>query len=439
MARHGLQALLGLLGVFVVVGDSAAQSWSLAATLQRDGMPMDNSFGTALASDGKFIYVGADYEKTSVTYAGAIYVFSVDDFALTQRLTLAHPRGSDLFGGTISVRGDSMLVGTTKIDRGYITFFTRGDDGSWTEGSRIVAPIPADSGSFGRMVELRDDFALVTAPKEAGDKGAVYVYALGANGWTEHQHLTASDQANSDFFGLSMASSGDTLVIAAPGNLLYPTERESVYIFQLRDGQWVQSQQLTCPGPETPPAVSFGRAIAIDGDTLAISVMPNSASDSKGRVLVYRRGSDGWALAQTLMSPDEKAFGGVWLQGRTLIVGAANGEDRKYYVYTRSGDTWNETDSFNYTLPMGVAVGSTALSGGYFLVGLRDMAGGQVSVYRNPDLDAVDDNPSSYDGDAAGGEKSSGCAVSNVRSGSRSLATCFAICVAAWFLRRRSR
>lgn len=439
MARRRLQAVLGLLGVFVAVGHGAAQSWSLAATLQREEMPTDNSFGTALASDGKFIYVGADYEKTSVTYAGAIYVFSVDDFELTQRLTLAHPQGSDLFGGTISVRGDSMLVGTTKIDRGYITFFTRGDDGSWTEGSRIVAPIPADGGSFGRMVELRDDFALVSAPKEAGDKGAVYVYAPGASGWTEHQHLTADDQTNSDFFGLTMASSGDTLVIAAPGNLLYPSERQSVYVFQLRDGQWIQSQQLKCPGPETPPAVSFGRAIAIDGDTMAIGVMPNSASESKGRVLVYRRGNDGWALAQTLMSPNEKAFGGVWLHGRTLIVGAANGEERKYYVYTRSGDTWNETDSFNYTLPMGIAAGMTELSGGYLLVALRDMAGGQVRVYHNPDLDPVDDKPSSYDGDAAGAEESSGCAISNVRGGSGTLAICIAICVAAWFLRRRAR
>jgi hypothetical protein len=50
-------------------------------------MPTDNSFGAAVASDGKFIYVGADFEKTSVNYAGAIYVFSVDGFVLTQRLS----------------------------------------------------------------------------------------------------------------------------------------------------------------------------------------------------------------------------------------------------------------------------------------------------------------------------------------------------------------
>jgi hypothetical protein len=437
MARYWLQGLLVLIGVFVAAGRSAAQSWSLAATLQRDGMPMDNSFGAAVASDGKFIYVGADYEKTTVNYAGAIYVFSIDGFAQTERLTLDPPRDPDLFGGAISVQADDLLVGTSKIDRGYITFFTR-TDGTWTQGQRIVAPIAADSGSFGLSVELRDDFALVTAPKEAGDTGAVYVYARGANGWSEHQHLVASDHANSDFFGLSLASSGDTLVIGAPGNLLYPSERAGVYIFQLRDGQWVQTQQLACPGPDAPPAVSFGRAIAIDGDTLALSVLPNSDNDSKGRVHVYRRGSDGWALAQTIASPDEKAFAGVSLQRDTLIVGAANGLDRKYYVYTRNGHTWTETDSIAFTLPMG-ATSTTKLSGSYLLVAQRnDKAGGQVRVYHNADLDALD-KPASYGDNAAASEKSGGCAVANVRPSSSALASCLTTCVAAWLLRRRGR
>jgi hypothetical protein len=433
MARYWLQGLLALIGVFVAVGHGAAQSWSLVGTLQRDGMPMDNSFGGAVVSDGKFIYVGADYEKTTVNYAGAVYVFSIDGFTQTQRLALDPPWASALFGGSISVHADDLLVGTDKIDGGYIMFFTR-SDGTWTQGQRIGAPIPANGGSFGLSVELRGDFALVTAPKEAGDTGAVYVYKRGANGWSEHQHLVASDQTKSDFFGLSMASSGDTLVVGAPGNLVYPSERVAgVYIFQLRDGQWVQTQQLTCPGPETSRDTCFGRGIAIDGDTLALSVRPN---EGKGRVHLYRRGRDGWASAQTITSPDENAFGGVSLQGDTMIISAANGLERKYYFYTRSGNTWAETDSMTFTLPMGAS--STAqLSGSYLLVTQRNnMADGQVHVYHNPDLEAVE-KPTSHGDNAAAND--GGCAVANVRSSSSALASCLTICVAAWLLRRRGR
>ena len=59
--------------------------------------------------------------------------------------------------------------------------------------------------------------ALVGAPGSAKDAGRAYVFTKTAAGWKEAAELKGSDTVAADFFGYSVAISGTTAVVSAPG------------------------------------------------------------------------------------------------------------------------------------------------------------------------------------------------------------------------------
>src|SRR5262245_42630691 len=72
---------------------------------------------------------------------------------------------------------------------------------------------------FGYSVAISGDTALVGAFLDDGAAGAsagsAYVFVRTATGWTEQAKLTASDAAAGDEFGFSVSISGDTALIGA--------------------------------------------------------------------------------------------------------------------------------------------------------------------------------------------------------------------------------
>ena len=57
---------------------------------------------------------------------------------------------------------------------------------------------------------------VVGASHQDGIRGAVYVFTGSGSSWTPDAKLTASDSAESDHFGHSVAVSTDTIMVGAP-------------------------------------------------------------------------------------------------------------------------------------------------------------------------------------------------------------------------------
>jgi hypothetical protein len=99
----------------------------------------------------------------------------------------------------------------------------------------------------------------------------------------------------------------------------------------------------------------FGSAIALSGDTLAISSQDDdSAAYHSGSVYVFTRGGDRWSEQQRLVlqpAIDRAAFGfSVDVNGDTLAVGAPrvgtsadSTSPGDVHIYTRTGDRWAQT------------------------------------------------------------------------------------------------
>ena len=81
----------------------------------------------------------------------------------------------------------------------------------------LIAKDAAEFDYTGKSVSVSGDLAVVGANKnDAGfNSGAAYIYRAIACDWQQEARLTASDGAQQDFFGRSVAISGDAVLVGA--------------------------------------------------------------------------------------------------------------------------------------------------------------------------------------------------------------------------------
>ena len=247
---------------------------------------------------------------------------------------------------------------------------------------------------FGYAVALSGETALVGAVGHAvagqAWAGAVYVFTRSAGAWTLQQMLTAADGVAGDWFGISVAISGDTALVGA---LLRHSggqaDAGAAYVFTRSDGVWTQRQTLT--PADVAAGDHFGRSVALSGDTALVGSPTHDAAGQAdaGAAYVFTRSGDTWSPQQTLVASDgaaEDYLGvSVALSGDTAVIGALDRDSAgktdagAAYLFTRSGGVWTQRQ----TLTAGdAATGdefglSVALSGGTALVGAKghDIAG----------------------------------------------------------------
>ena len=162
-------------------------------------------------------------------------------FVNEQKLTASDGVTNQQFGQAITISGSTIVVGAPfdtisgNAFQGSTYIFNR-QGGSWAETQKLIASDGAESRLFGSSVALSGSSIVVGSPLATigGNfaQGAAYVLNRQGGSWAETQKLTASDGAAGDFFGSSVASSGSTIVVAAPfatvgGNL----SEGSAYVF----------------------------------------------------------------------------------------------------------------------------------------------------------------------------------------------------------------
>ena len=153
---------------------------------------------------------------------------------------------------------------------------------TWAQQQELTASDPAAYGDLGIAVALSGDTAMIGAYGNNGTRGAAYVFVRMGGEWTQQQELTASDGAANDMFGGRVSLSGDTAVIAAWGK---NANRGAAYVFVRSAGVWSQQQEWTPFDPEGD--VGFGASVAVSGDTAAVSAP--GADNLQGAVYVYVR------------------------------------------------------------------------------------------------------------------------------------------------------
>ncbi len=166
----------------------------------------------------------------------------------------------------------------------------------------------------------------------------------------ETAKLLASDGAVEDFLGVSVAISGDVAIVGAYGDDDHGTYSGSAYVYRFDGINWVEEQKLLAS--DGAAGDWFGFSVAISGDAAIVGAMLDEDNgNASGSAYLYRFDGMTWAQEQKLLASDGAAgdrFGwSVAISGDVSIVGAYGDDDNGFfsgsaYVYRFDGVTWVE-------------------------------------------------------------------------------------------------
>ncbi len=341
-------------------------TWTQQAYLKASNTEADDRFGYAVAISDDTIVIGAAFEDSNATTingnqsnngapnAGAAYVYVRNGVTWSQQayLKASNSNQGDFFGLTVAVSHDTLVVGASFEDSnatgvngnqanndlgqaGAAYIFVRNGN-SWSQQAYLKASNTDMLDQFGYSVAVSGDTVVVGAKFEdsnamgvngnqdddtALDSGAVYIFVRNGITWSQQVYLKASNTVAYYNFGHAVAISGNTVVVGSPRessdsvgvngdqtNVAAP-DAGAAYVFIRNGVAW--SQQAYLKASNTGASDSFGKAVAISGDLIAIG-----ASDE-----------------------DSNATGinGNGANNSSMFAGAA-------YTFSRSGNSWNEPD-----------------------------------------------------------------------------------------------
>ena len=325
----------------------------------------NNYFGDSVAISGDTAVVGAPYHVVGANAnQGSAYVFvrSGAIWSQQQQLTAADGAAGDVFGWSVAISGDTVVVGAAydnvgaNGNQGSAYVFVRSGT-SWSQQAQLTAADGATSDIFGWSVAISGNTVAVGAPgNDVGanaDQGSAYVFVRSGAIWSQQQQLTAVDGAAGDYFGDSVAISGDTAVVGAPYDDVGATINQgSAYVFVRSGAVWgLQAHVAAADGAAND---YFGSSVAISGDTVVVGAPYDDvgANVDQGSAYVFVRSGTTWSQQQQLTAVDGAVsddFGdSVAISGATVAVGrpwrdvGANADQGSAYVFVRSGDTWGQ-------------------------------------------------------------------------------------------------
>jgi hypothetical protein len=414
--------ILGLLVTWGAAREARAQGWQPGPKLTSPTGMLGDYFGRNLAFNEGRILVGAmGLDAGGLSSVGAAYLFTGANFDEVTRIDPATPKEYWGFGDSVALDGKTAMFGESPLDNTSVHVFELAD-GKWTEKQVLHE---ADS-TFGFNLVVRGDTAMIGSPKSGADVGKVHVYRKQDGMWAETQELTASDALDSDFFSISLDFDGETVVVGAPGNALYPG-RHGVYVYAKSGDQFIEQAHLTYM---TDRDLYFGGSVSVSGDTIAIGA---TFKDGPGEGLIYAHKDGQWALQQSLTQATEERFGGsahvqgdmAWFEGVSAMQGSL-------YVYQRANDVWTQSEKL--AVPGDKYGGFVSLAvGGTLLVGVHDSdTTGFVQVFTNPAEAAKAPTPKA----AAKAADEKGCSVALPGSGTTSFGAAWLVAALAFYRSR---
>ena len=148
-----------------------------------------------------------------------------------------YKRQGALLGGAIAIDTDTLVVGARKLNSntGAAYVFTRSGT-SWSQQAKLTGSDITTNDLFGWSVDISGDTIVVGAKdKSSGSTtnvGAVYVFTRSGTSWSQQAKLTPSSVSQMQLFGQSVAISGDTIVVGAEGETNSSgSQAGSVYVF----------------------------------------------------------------------------------------------------------------------------------------------------------------------------------------------------------------
>jgi len=297
-------------------------------------------FGHAVSVSGDVAVIGAYLRNCSVgQFCGSAYVyrFNGSTWIQEQKLTAPNAAERDYFGISVSVDGSVIVVGASGRDCAPgsncgSAYVYRYNGITWVQQLRLTASDAASNDLFGISVTVSGDTVVVGAFGDdcaAGiNCGSAYVYRFNGSTWVEEQRLTASDAAQQDLFGVSVSVVGNVSVVGAyQKDCPAGQDCGSAYVYRFNGSNWVEEGKLTAS--DAAPDDQFGYSVSVSGDTVVVGAFLKDCAGGQdcGSAYVYRFDGDRWVdqgkLAASDAAPGDQFSGSVSVSGELAVAGAA--------------------------------------------------------------------------------------------------------------------
>ena len=286
----------------------------------------------------QLVSLSGDTAFAAGAHAQAAYVFRFNGISWVeeQKLTASDAASAVSFGNSVTVSGTRALVGAHSdhcaagLSCGSAYVF-RFNGTSWIEEQKLTGSEATAGALFGQSVSLSGDTAVVGArwstTAASGRTGSAYVFRFNGTSWVEEQKLTASDAAGGDDFGVSVSLSGDTLLVGASyEDCGAGHDCGSAYVFRFDGTSWLEVQKLTASDANAEDL--FGSSVSVSGNTAVVGASQDNCPEARycGAVYVFRFNGTGWVEEQKLTAGPVALGLSVSLDGNTMVLGA-QGDD----------------------------------------------------------------------------------------------------------------
>ncbi len=197
----------GLLGAAYVFrrGPGGPAEWQQEAVLMSPEPDPEQAFGGPVAVSGDVIVMGASGAAAPEFHSGAAYIYRYDrtsaEWAYETTLTASDGDFNDMFGWSVSIDGDAILIGARDDENDALpqsgsAYVFRYNGADWVEEAKLTDPNGEAGDLFGVSVSIRGDVALIGAHGNDDPglaSGAAFVFRYDGAGWNLESELNASD------------------------------------------------------------------------------------------------------------------------------------------------------------------------------------------------------------------------------------------------------
>ena len=305
--------------------------------------------------------------STTVTYAGQTYTFAggYGGVATETTQSVIMLFGADKFGHSVTINSDgtTAIVGAPNAENlsgvltGVAYVFTR-SGATWSLQKKIQASDGANGDLFGTTVATsQDGNTILIGTGKISNNGYVYVFTRSGSIWTQQAKLSASDGAAGDMFGgnsVALSNDGNTAAIGASRD---DSSKGSVYIFTRSGTTWTQQAKLTAADGVASDTFSISTSISGDGNTVAVGASGDDSS--KGSVYIFIRSGTTWSQQAKIVAADGIAndqFGrsvSLTTDAEAVLIGS-NGSDidsisdcGAAYTFIKTGSSWTQLNKLS--------------------------------------------------------------------------------------------
>lgn len=328
-----LFVIIFFLGIYLVAFDQNGWGQSLykpGVRLQSETPTLLDGFGFSVASEGEAVIVGSPHAVGDRGQMGKAFLFLRETGKVRHTLLPPSPVGDDLFGLSVGINQRFIIVGAPrgkgKLGRvsGMVAVFDRNNGKLVHE---IVSPNSTAS-VFGHALAIHGPWLAIGDPGASSptnfEVGEVYVFEL-ATGRLVHTFSNPGvQQGKPDGFGHALSFLGTTLLIGAPLGGVEPRDHGKVYMFDVQTGKLMRT--LESPEPQTHEY--FGMSLATDADSLLVGALGHGTTypESGATYLFTTQGK----FQKKFIAPDPQKgdhFGEAVTMVEDYYVIAAPGDD----------------------------------------------------------------------------------------------------------------